>query len=68
MNCTHQSKDTYWLDGSKNKIQLCATYRIPFSALKTHIASKWKVGRLYSTHENKKKAGVATLKQNRLQA
>ena len=58
-----QPKDTYWLNGYKNKTHIYAVYKKPTSDLKTHIDWKWEDGKIYSMQmrSKKKKTGVAIL-------
>ena len=55
-----QPKDTYWLNGYKNKICIYDAYKRPTSDLRTHTDWKWgDEKRYFHANWNEKKAGVA---------
>ena len=54
-----QTKDTYWLNGYKNKTHIYAVYKSPTSDLETHSKRGWK--KIFHTQGNQKKARVAIL-------
>ena len=56
-----QPKDTYWLNGYKNKTHIYTVYKKPTSDLKTHIdkVRGWK--NIFHANGKQKKAGVAIL-------
>ena len=53
-------KDTYWLNGYKNKTCIYDAYKRPTSDLQTHTDWKWgDEKRYFDANGNEKKAGVA---------
>ena len=53
-----QPKDIDWLNGYKNKINVCSLYKRPTSILKTHSNKMRGWEKIFHANGNQKKAGV----------